>query len=422
MATYKSKAEIIALAELNIKNNNKLQITPEKHKEVIYAYLDSNFVVEYDPLSTYGTGIIVTYNDVLYQTIAAIDLGEDPISASGKYRGLIGYLANQANLDSIDQNLGTTDSPEFADVNITTLANDTWLGNAQKSILSFANSVIDKLKLIEKTGSAPNNWLQTIADLRAFTDYDNGDDLGVYANFNVYQFDSSSLATDDGDTVVKPNDKTVGQAGRWLVMKQFQERSLDITNFNRNLTGVTTVQQMADAVDNFHLGHILQSNGVDTAIKDYLDFKGFSINATGTAIEVQVLPVYEYSIDGLTSWHGTYSVNDAYRRDSFDGGLTFTPAYYWQPKELKRRLELAPIGFTSIPCLISAVEHEKITIINLISNIDTLKLTRSGFPDINIRVGGVNQPIDVPIGDYSFNITYSIGFSSGKILLTTELA
>ena len=208
-------------------------------------------------------------------------------------------------------------------------------------------------------------------------------------------------------------------------MKQFQTRGLDITNFDRNLIGVTTVQQLADALDNFHLGHILQSNGTDTSINDYLNFKGFSITTTGSAIEVQVLPVYQYSIDGLTNWHGTYAVTDVYRRDSFDGGLTFTPAYYWQPKELSRRLEVALNGATSHPCLISAIDHEKITIINLISGIDTLKLVRSGFPDINIRVAGVNQtplPIDVPIGDYSFSIAYNVNITTGKILLTTVKA
>lgn len=115
-------------------------------------------------------------------------------------------------------------------------------------------------------------------------------------------------------------------------------------------------------------------------------------------------------------------------RFTFNNGQTsdFTVTDGDQAKELDRRLEICLIGQTSVESLIGGVEDEIITEIVRLKNIYSLSLVLQGNPytTINIRISGVDQavPIYIPQGDYSFNITYETGKSSGTIQLLTEKA
>ena len=98
-------------------------------------------------------------------------------------------------------------------------------------------------------------------------------------------------------------------------------------------------------------------------------------------------------------------------------------AGYWVSIS-SRRIEYSLIGQFRLPATISAVDAEKITIINSVKNIYTLKLINNNdLTEIIIRNSGVNQslPINVPIADYDFTVIYETGKSDGKIILTTEL-
>lgn len=75
--------------------------------------------------------------------------------------------------------------------------------------------------------------VETIADLRAVPSYFLTDDL-LYAVLDggFFRWDPSSLAADDGINVVKPNDRTSLQAGRWLLASDISDSTLrpDLTS------------------------------------------------------------------------------------------------------------------------------------------------------------------------------------------------
>lgn len=63
------------------------------------------------------------------------------------------------------------------------------------------------------------NAIDTVAELRAVDSTDVNENTEVLvADVGFYKFDPSSLAADDGATVIKPTDLTSMQAGRWLLV------------------------------------------------------------------------------------------------------------------------------------------------------------------------------------------------------------
>lgn len=61
--------------------------------------------------------------------------------------------------------------------------------------------------------------VETIPDLRAVTQHDDRDIIGVQnpAPPRLYMFDDQSLLPDDGNTVVKPDDIDPADPGRWIL-------------------------------------------------------------------------------------------------------------------------------------------------------------------------------------------------------------
>ena len=69
--------------------------------------------------------------------------------------------------------------------------------------------------------NSPDDWENTVTDIRALTGYANEDIVGCYANESIYKFDTASTATDNGTTVLCPSNITPPATGRWLVNKRF---------------------------------------------------------------------------------------------------------------------------------------------------------------------------------------------------------
>lgn len=68
---------------------------------------------------------------------------------------------------------------------------------------------------------APDNWYDTIADIRDITGYSDGDTVGCYANESVYTFVAAETTSDDGDNYLTPDDITEPDPGRWVKQKRF---------------------------------------------------------------------------------------------------------------------------------------------------------------------------------------------------------
>ena len=64
-----------------------------------------------------------------------------------------------------------------------------------------------------------DEWLDTVAAIKALTAHDDKADVGCYANGKIYQFDINSMLSDDSPTtqdVLKPDDISSGNPGRWI--------------------------------------------------------------------------------------------------------------------------------------------------------------------------------------------------------------
>ena len=63
------------------------------------------------------------------------------------------------------------------------------------------------------------NAIDTIADLRAVDSTDTNDNTNIIvANVGIFKWDAASSASDDGVSVIKPDDRTGLQTGRWLLI------------------------------------------------------------------------------------------------------------------------------------------------------------------------------------------------------------
>src|SRR5690606_26717583 len=90
--------------------------------------------------------------------------------------------------------------------------------------------------------------VQTLAQLRALPSagFTAGDNYVVDGNVSagdggggVFAWNDASIDADDGHNVIRPNDTTPGQAGRWVLTGQpINASSLEITLFG-DLAGVT---------------------------------------------------------------------------------------------------------------------------------------------------------------------------------------
>jgi hypothetical protein len=68
---------------------------------------------------------------------------------------------------------------------------------------------------------APDNWYNTIADIRAITGYSDEDTVGCYANESIYTFDAAETTADDGENYLTPDDIAEPDPGRWVKQKRF---------------------------------------------------------------------------------------------------------------------------------------------------------------------------------------------------------
>jgi hypothetical protein len=66
----------------------------------------------------------------------------------------------------------------------------------------------------------PAEDYNTVADVRAETEHSGGDRIFCLENQIIYIFDDTSLASDNGSTVLKPNDINSEDPGRWIMEQQ----------------------------------------------------------------------------------------------------------------------------------------------------------------------------------------------------------
>lgn len=120
-----------------------------------------------------------------------------------------------------------------------------WAYNSADDIWYYNNG--SEIKAFQVTSSTvtslPNTWCADITEIRAITDYEEGQDLGIYATATIYEFVDSVTNDDDGDTYLKPDDIDSADAGRWVKRKTFvTEDSLTYTSQERfSLIGHTSI-------------------------------------------------------------------------------------------------------------------------------------------------------------------------------------
>lgn len=61
-----------------------------------------------------------------------------------------------------------------------------------------------------------DSWVEDIDAIRALIEHENKADIGCYFNKSIYQFDATSTASDDGDSVLKPDNINIADPGRWI--------------------------------------------------------------------------------------------------------------------------------------------------------------------------------------------------------------
>ena len=71
----------------------------------------------------------------------------------------------------------------------------------------------------------PPEDYNTVADIRAETVHVNLDRIFCLENFIIYKFNSASFEVDNGTTVLKPTNITVGNPGRWLQEMQLAPKT-----------------------------------------------------------------------------------------------------------------------------------------------------------------------------------------------------
>jgi hypothetical protein len=77
-----------------------------------------------------------------------------------------------------------------------------------------------------------------IAAIRAITDHSNGQLIKDVSTGIIYRFNSTSTATDDGTTIIRPTDIATNDPGRFLIVSKTA-----MSNNNENVTGLWTFQK-----------------------------------------------------------------------------------------------------------------------------------------------------------------------------------
>ncbi len=160
---------------------------------------------------------------------------------------------------------------------------------------SFFNSklwqgILDRLGLLEtQVGTIPPaEDYNTVADVRAETTHNDGDRIFCLENQVIYIFDQASTEPDNGSTILKPDDISAGNPGRWVFESQLA------------LKGHTHTDK-ADKITSPLQTRFLMSDGDGNPVESVYSpnsFAGSSHTHTGYATEA-ALQNLQSEVDGL---------------------------------------------------------------------------------------------------------------------------
>jgi hypothetical protein len=88
-------------------------------------------------------------------------------------------------------------------------------------------NILTRLGILESeqgTVPPPEDY-NTVADIRAETSHTAGDRIFCLENLIIYKFDAASMSVDNGTTILKPDNITVGNPGRWLQEMQLAPKT-----------------------------------------------------------------------------------------------------------------------------------------------------------------------------------------------------
>jgi hypothetical protein len=128
----------------------------------------------------------------------------------------------------------------------------------------------------------PAEDYNTVADIRALTSHTAGDRTFCLENQIIYIFNAVSTATDNGSTILKPGDITVGNPGRWVVEQQMALKNHTHTEYGAKVAAPlqtrflvsdaagNPVEGLNDsssfaAADHTHEGYALEADLTDVA-------------------------------------------------------------------------------------------------------------------------------------------------------------
>lgn len=127
----------------------------------------------------------------------------------------------------------------------------------------------------------PSTWEANATDIRALTDHEASMDVGNYATGAVYEYDDTSTATDDGDTILKPDDVATADPGRWVKQKTFALsntfketlifRDLEIYEFTKS--------------QSYKITEVIEESGVTASIKLHDTSTDYTIGDTINAFD-----------------------------------------------------------------------------------------------------------------------------------------
>jgi hypothetical protein len=113
--------------------------------------------------------------------------------------------------------------------------------------------ILTRLGILESeqgTVPPPEDY-NTVADIRAETSHTAGDRIFCLENLIIYKFDAASMSVDNGTTILKPGNITVGNPGRWLQEMQLAAKTHTHTEYGAKIVApVQTKFLKSDASGN----------------------------------------------------------------------------------------------------------------------------------------------------------------------------
>lgn len=143
---------------------------------------------------------------------------------------------------------------------------------------------IGVLETEQGTVPPPEDY-NTVADIRAETVHVNLDRIFCLENSIIYKFDSGSMAVDNGTTILKPTNITVGNPGRWLQEMQLAAKTHTHTEYGAKMVApLQTRFLISDAAGN-PVESTSRANDFATVLHSHAYATDEDLATLGTAVD-----------------------------------------------------------------------------------------------------------------------------------------